>query len=148
SLEVDFVLRSSAMRHLRQHFAPVFVRHHVELAKGGEKMQAYVAIITRWMKIPDRPRINYQISKYEVAHGLCGGQQSLRRIARRRNNLERRPIDAVSILHRIVDVALRVHRARQMMVKIAAFGHSFEKIQKLSRIAANRFHALGRTLHW
>ena len=133
-LKVDFVLRSRAMHHLRQHFAPVLVRHQVEFPERREKMQSHVAVFSRGMKIPNRQCVNHQIAKNKIADRLRGRQQSASRIARRRQYLERRSVDAVSIFHRVIDVALRVYGAGQVIVQVAALRHPIEKTHQFQRL--------------
>ena len=128
--EIDLVLRRRAVRHLSQHLAPVAVRHEIELVEGREEVQANIGVGGARRKVSRRERVDRVTAEHEIRQRARRGKASGFGRARRRFDRKRRAVDAVAVFHRVPDVAFRVHRAREVMMEVAAFGHPFEKMHQ------------------
>jgi hypothetical protein len=135
-LEVDLVLNRGAMRNLGEHLPPVAVGDQIELEKRFEEMNERAAVLGGGYEIPAGERVDRQVAECVVVDRAFRRPHALRGIARRRDDGERR-VDAVAVFERVVDVTLGVDGTGQMVVQVAALGHSLEEVEQSLRITVH-----------
>jgi hypothetical protein len=134
-------------RHFGKGIANVLLHRRTKLIERSKEM--IVPRLLRRMPVAHRPRVDQLVVENVVLIGAAHRRLALvglARIARRVNQLRRRAVHAQRVLRSPVDEALRINRAAQVDMQIAALGHLLQKCQQQPRLMPHRFKILRRLL--
>ncbi len=140
-LEIELVLRCGAGRDVRDHRSAVLAHGQSELAERREEV-----VVAGLLRGGDEPLHRPRLDDRAVERIRGGGGERdavLVRASRRRDERVRAAVHAEPVFEGPCEVGLRIDRAREMAMKIAALRHRAEEGVERGRRAPERLQALG-----